>query len=70
MYFKNTMTKIYNAVSRGTINPNHIKSKDLRNIGIDESTSSTFMPKHRIGNPGGNPIHFERINRGTYRFNY
>ena len=31
------------------------------------STPSTFLPKHRVGNPGGNSELFIRIALGKYR---
>jgi len=30
------------------------------------STYSTFLPDHRLGNPGGYVVYFERNSDGTY----
>lgn len=29
--------------------------------------AGTFLPKHRVGNPGGNTEHFIRVAPGLYR---
>ena len=33
----------------------------------EDSTYPAFLPKHRVGNPGGNTELFERVGRGRYR---
>jgi len=35
--------------------------------GFAEDTYGTFLPKHRVGNPGGNSELFERVSRGRYK---
>ena len=35
-----------------------------------QSTLGTFLPKHRVGNPGGNTELFVRVCKGKYRLNY
>ena len=35
-----------------------------------QSTPGTFLPKHRVGNPGGNTELFVRVCKGKYRLNY
>ena len=36
-------------------------------IGCASSTPGTFLPKHRVGNPGGNSELFVRVAPGEYR---
>jgi len=35
--------------------------------GFAEDTYGTFLPKHAVGNPGGNSELFERVARGRYK---
>lgn len=42
--------------------------RDVRDAGVPcaPATPGTFLPKHRIGNPGGNTELFVRVARGRY----
>jgi hypothetical protein len=35
--------------------------------GLGAGTCVAFLPKHAVGNPGGETDLFERVNRGVYR---
>lgn len=37
--------------------------------GFAERTSHVFLPKHRVGNPGGETEVFIRVGKGLYRLN-
>ncbi len=64
-----TIRRIRDAVSRGVIeepfSPRHVNDT----LGIH--WGGTFLPKHRVGNPGGYTELFVRVSRGPalYRLN-
>lgn len=37
--------------------------------GFAERTYHVFLPKHRVGNPGGGTELFVRVSKGLYRLN-
>ena len=47
-------------------------SADVLRAGVrcTASTPGRFLPKHRVGNPGGNTELFVRVDTGKYRLNY
>lgn len=59
-----TIAEIRRAVKEGRL------SEPLRphavNAALRITYAGTFLPKHRVGNPGGNTAHFVQIGRGTY----
>lgn len=55
-----TIYRICKAVAQGDIEE-PFGSQDLISIGIPEGTAHTFLSKHRVGNPGGNRVFFERL---------
>ena len=36
-------------------------------VQCDPVTPATFLPKHRVGNPGGNTELFIRVSKGRYK---
>ena len=42
---------------------------NAKSIDSNQSTPNTFLPKHRVGNPGGNTELFIRVAPGLYRLN-
>ena len=62
---RNTMRGIREAIEGGRlIQPFHPADIN-RALGI--SYAGVFLPKHRVGNPGGFTQHFIQIERGLYR---
>ncbi|WP_154144821.1 MULTISPECIES: hypothetical protein [unclassified Brucella] len=62
--------KIAQAVASGEV-PHNFTAADLRGaVSLSyfaRSTFSTFLPKHREGNPGGYNVFFVRVAPGVYR---
>ena len=46
----------------------HFRADDVRRAcpGWADHTYSVFLPKHRLGNPGGNSTYFRRRPDGSY----
>lgn len=61
---RGTISQIRAAVSMGRL-PHRFRPTDVnRALAID--WAGTFLPKHRVGNPGGNTELFVRLGRGVY----
>ena len=58
---------IRRAISDGRL-PERFRQRDVRQACPHWalSTYSTFLPDHRLGNPGGYVVYFERNSDGTY----
>ena len=61
-----TIQDIKAAVAKGRLNQPFRPSEVDRSLGIHYA--STFLPKHRVGNPGGNTELFVRV--GNYPVTY
>ena len=62
---RETIRRIREAVASGRL-PNAYRAIDVnQRLGID--WAGTFLPKHRVGNPGGYSELFARVGRGLYR---
>jgi hypothetical protein len=59
------MRCIREAVERGTLVQPFRPADANRALGINYA--GVFLPKHRVGNPGGFTQHFVQIERGMYR---
>ncbi len=59
------MRRIREAVRGGTLLQPFRPAEVNRALGIDYA--GVFLPKHRVGNPGGFAEHFVQIERGLYR---
>ena len=48
--------------------PRRFRARDVRNAchELPDSTCSTFLSKHRVGNPGGLVAYFRRVGEGLY----
>jgi hypothetical protein len=62
---RDTIRRIKEGVAKGVI-PVVFKPADV-NRALKIHWAGVFLPKHRIGNPGGQTELFEQIGRGTYR---
>jgi len=62
---RTTMRRIREAVESGMLVQPFRASDVNRVLGIDYA--GVFLPKHRVGNPGGYTQHFVQIKRGLYR---
>lgn len=60
-----TMRRICEAVESGTLLQPFRPADVNRVLGIDYA--GVFLPKHRVGNPGGFTEYFVQIERGLYR---
>jgi hypothetical protein len=60
-----TISKIREAVASGQLPQPFRASAVSRILGI--RYAGTFLPKHRVGNSGGNTELFDRVGRGLYR---
>ena len=58
---------IRQARTQGTL-PERFRSADVRRAcpGWADRTYGVFLPKHRVGNPGGYTPYFERYEDGSY----
>jgi hypothetical protein len=61
----NTIRLIREAVAAGRIPVQFTPSDVDAALGID--WAGTFLPKHRVGNPGKNTALFVQVSRGLYR---
>lgn len=61
---------ICRARSRGKL-PERFRAADVRKAcpGWAEPTYTNFLPKHRVGNPGGYTAYFEQHADGSYSLN-
>jgi hypothetical protein len=61
------MNDIRSAIERDEL-PKRFRANDVRIAcpGWADRTYSVFLPKHRLGNPGGYTAYFEKNNDGTY----
>ena len=61
------IVNICRARSRGRL-PERFRAADVRKACPERAkgTYSTFLPKHRVGNPGGYTAYFERHADGSY----
>jgi hypothetical protein len=62
---RNTIRRIKEAVADGEI-PKMFTPADV-NKALQIHWAGTFLPKHRVGNPGGNTELFVQVQRGVYR---
>ena len=62
---RGTIRKIREAVRAHRI-PRQFTPTDV-NKALSIHWAGTFLPKHRVGNPGGNTPLFVQIGRGLYR---
>lgn len=62
---RNTMRGIREAIERGRLVQPFRPAGVNRALHIDYA--GVFLPKHRVGNPGGFTEHFVQIERGLYR---
>jgi hypothetical protein len=64
-YERDAIRRIREAVAGGKLGK-EFRAEDVnRALGIE--FAGTFLPKHRVGNPGGNTELFVRISAGLYR---
>ena len=61
------ITRIREARHSGKL-PERFRAADVRDAcpGWKETTYSVFLPKHRLGNPGGETVLFVRNQDGSY----
>ena len=59
---------IRRAIQQGIL-PIRFRAADVRSAcpGWAYNTYSVFLPKHRLGNPGGNVTYFRQQRNGSYR---
>ena len=62
---RTTMRRIREAIEKGTLVQPFRPSDVNRALSIDYA--GVFLPKHRVGNPGGFTQHLIQIERGLYR---
>ena len=62
---RDTIRRIRQGVSTGTI-PATFKPRDV-NKALNIDWAGVFLPKHRVGNPGGETELFVQVRRGVYR---
>jgi hypothetical protein len=62
---RNTIRRIREAIKSGSLVQPFRASDVNRVLGIDYA--GVFLPKHRVGNPGGFTEHFVQTERGLYR---
>jgi hypothetical protein len=60
-----TIRRIREGVTGGRLNL-HFRADEV-NKALGIGFAGTFLPKHRVGNTGGNTELFVRINAGLYR---
>jgi hypothetical protein len=65
MYDRDTVRRIKEGVATGAI-PAVFKPADVNKV-LKIAWAGVFLPKHRVGNPGGQTELFVQIGRGTYR---
>ena len=62
---RNTMRGIREAITGGKV-VQPFRAADV-NHALGINYAGTFLPKHRVGNPGGYTQHFIQLGRGLYR---
>ncbi|MGH9437293.1 MAG: hypothetical protein ACRD22_05190 [Terriglobia bacterium] len=62
---RKTIRRIREAISAGNIPP-VFGPKDVDRA-LSIRWAGTFLPKHRVGNPGGNTELFIQVDRGLYK---
>lgn len=62
---RTTVRRICEVVREGAIPSEFTPSQVNTALGIN--WAGTFLPKHRVGNPGGNTELFIQIGRGLYK---
>ena len=64
---KDIVGKIRRAIEQGTLSE-RFRAADVRRAcpGWDYRTYNNFLPKYRLGNPGGHAVYFKRNPDGTY----
>jgi hypothetical protein len=62
---RETIRRIREAVKDGRLR--HPFSPQEVNTALGIDYAGVFLPKHRVGNPGGNTVLFIQIERGLYR---
>jgi hypothetical protein len=62
---RETIRRIRDAVRSGRLGTRFTAADVNRALGID--WAGTFLPKHRVGNPGKVTELFVRVDRGLYR---
>ena len=65
LYERDTICRIHEAVMGGSL-PEPFRPVDV-NKALKITFAGTFLPKHRVGNPGGNTELFVQIERGLYQ---
>jgi hypothetical protein len=65
---KRFASEIYEQVKKGRlVEPFSAAAVKRTCPGWSDSTYHVFLPKHRVGNPGGNTELFEQVGAGLYR---
>jgi hypothetical protein len=62
-------TAIYRAVDAGIVREPFSAADARRALPQFADSWGTFLPKHRVGNPGANTELFVQAGRGRYRLN-
>ncbi|MDV2989181.1 MAG: hypothetical protein P3T54_03380 [Dehalogenimonas sp.] len=62
---RKTIRGIKTALSKGAI-PDEFRAADV-DTALGITYASTFLPKHRLGNPGNNTELFIQISKGLYK---
>lgn len=62
---RDTIRRIREAVRSGAL-PKQFTPKEI-NRALRIHWAGTFLPKHRVGNPGGETELFVQMDRGVYR---
>ena len=62
---RDTIQRIRHGVRSGAI-PQRFRAADVNRV-LGIHWAGTFLPKHRLGNPGGTTELFVQIGRGLYR---
>jgi len=62
---RTTMRRIREAIKNGELVQPFRPADVNRALSIDYA--GVFLPKHRVGNPGGYTEHFAQLERGLYR---
>jgi len=60
------MRKIRQAVQAGRLPKGEFTPAEVNAV-LEIDWAGTFLPKHRLGNPGGYTEHFIRIGKGLYQ---
>lgn len=62
---RSTIRRIRQAVADGRL-AEPFRAADVNRV-LKITFAGTFLPKHRVGNPGNNTELFVQVNRGLYR---